>query len=547
MGCGGSAQKQEPSKEKYKEDKPKESKPEKAASPKDKSLDLSKTKETKGGGQKSPRSPRGSPRDGDLSPPMSPRPQPETVIHSENRLECKFGDVELEHRLGLWQIIRGQDTISRPPPPIKDIKAQCRVSIRTDFGGDINLILTPEEAEKLRKSKELEKINKHGSMRKKKKKNQDAKSPTSPEQQSDLLDTRELLVCRAAKDRELMGLQLKTLRGHPKGVKVCMLSPNDWLLVTSDAAAAGTDCNPARCTDIRTGLQVGILDGRKKRCFDPIAGAAFSTDGQQLATIHKTDQMLLWDMNTFRVKKEVTITDDEDTEMRLVGVAVSPDMKLVACAAAQFNDDGEGVGRVPVHDNNAKPVSMFRNHQAPVSAVAFSPDSCNVLSGSDDGAVMLWVARTAEPLRTFEGHPAAIKAVTFNPDAKTLYTLDEQCLSAWTVETGVVRWTKAIDEDHPVQGKTAVELKGDYGGAASPRAPTGASPRTRLKFTTVCLAANNTGFLGMVDRRVTVFNADTGAEVDQVTTKAPVTAMSAGCRAIGLGDMWGNIYLVHIA
>eukprot|EP01065_Artemidia_motanka_P001880 TRINITY_DN10873_c0_g1_i1.p2 TRINITY_DN10873_c0_g1~~TRINITY_DN10873_c0_g1_i1.p2 ORF type:complete len:323 (+),score=70.69 TRINITY_DN10873_c0_g1_i1:692-1660(+) len=321
-----------------------------------------------------------------------------------------------------------------------------------------------------------------------------------------------------------------------------MLSPNDWLLVTSDSAAAGTDCNPARCTDIRTGQQVGSLDGRRKRCFDPITGAAFSTDGQQLATIHRTDQMLLWDMNTFRVKKEITIADEEDTEMRLVGVALSPDMKLVACAAAQYNDDGEGTGRVPVYDSGGKQVLIFREHQGVVGSVAFSPDSLRIASGAEDGGLFLWEARSGEIIRKFEGHSAAVKAVTFAPDGATLYSLDEQCLSAWNVETGEVRWTRPIDGP-PVAGQTATDLKGDAGG--SPRSP-GASPRVRLRFTTVCLAANGVGFLGMVDRRVTVFDIDTGEEVDSVTTKAPVTAMSAGCRAISLGDMWGNIYLVHI-
>jgi len=132
--------------------------------------------------------------------------------------------------------------------------------------------------------------------------------------------------------------------------------------------------------------------------------------------------------------------------------------------------------------------------------------------------------------------------VTFSPDGATMYSLDEQCLTAWHVESGDCRWTRPID-GAPVEGKTANDLKGE---ANSPRSPGSGSPRVRMRFTTVALAANGVGFLGMVDRRVTVFDIDTGEEVDSVTTKAPVTAMSAGCRAIALGDMWGNIYLVHI-
>eukprot|EP01065_Artemidia_motanka_P041846 TRINITY_DN5486_c0_g1_i1.p1 TRINITY_DN5486_c0_g1~~TRINITY_DN5486_c0_g1_i1.p1 ORF type:complete len:514 (+),score=116.48 TRINITY_DN5486_c0_g1_i1:110-1651(+) len=512
MGCGASKDQGAAgaSDEKY---KPTEKQPKGAAS-----------KENNGAAATSTRPRAGDPSEAGPSPIASPggvlggqAPHKVTVVHAQHRLECKFGDTELEHRQQLWSIIRGQTVIQRGAP--EGFDERCSATIRTDFGGDINLILDPAEANKVRAhtARELER----------------AKGRKKGQQEDDGFDARELLVSRAAAARRLLGLRIQTLRGHPKQVQVAQISPNDWLLVTSGSSLIGAE-TAARCSDIRTCLQVGTLDGKRKDVHDPIAGAAFTTDGQQLATVHRTDQLLLWDMNTFRVKRLV-VMEREDAEVRLGGVATSPDMKLIGCASEFFNESEDALGGVPIYDFNGNLLHCF-GHKTGVGAVAFSPDSCKVVSGSTDGELHVWEARTGEVIRSFVGHTHPIRAVAFSPDGATIYALDDKHLTAWNGETAEPRWTRPIGGTGPITDKSPSDL--------SPSVTSGVP--ARLRFTTVCLAASGIGFLGMTDRLVTVFDAQTGEEVDTVTTKAPVTAMSAGCRACALGDVWGNLYLVHI-
>eukprot|EP00756_Hemistasia_phaeocysticola_P044855 Hpha_TRINITY_DN1863_c0_g1::TRINITY_DN1863_c0_g1_i1::g.170601::m.170601 len=509
MGCGGSTPK--PAEDKYKKDEP---------------TKKGTAKET-GGDSKKPTA-GGKVEDEPQTNPVSPgtpgktsKPPPHdvTVVHATHRLECKFGDTELENRQQLWQIIRGQNVIERGPPPAQCGK-RCNVTVRTDFGGDINLILREDEATKL--LAQAAKVKEQKESKKKK----DRKAAADAE-----FEAREMLVSRAAVAPKLMGLRVQTLRGHPKQVQVATLSPNDWLLVTSGSSLIGVE-TAARCSDIRTCLQVGVLDGKRKDVHDPIAGAAFTTDGQQLATVHKTDQLLIWDMNTFRTKKLIQ-AEQGDNEVRLSSVATSPDMKLIGAAAELLNESDEVMGAVPIYDFSGDLVNFFSEHQAAVSAVAFSPDSLNVLSGSSDGGLFLWTARTGEVIKRFEGHTDPIRAVAFSPDGDVVLALDDKHLTAWNAGTAEPVWTRPIAGEAEA-GKSPAEVS-----------PPESTP-ARLRFTTVCLAASGVGFLGMTDRKVTVFDVTTGQEVDTVTTKAPVTAMSAGCRACALGDVWGNLYLVHI-
>src|SRR5690606_15289705 len=58
-------------------------------------------------------------------------------------------------------------------------------------------------------------------------------------------------------------------------------------------------------------------------------------------------------------------------------------------------------------------------HPDGVISVAFSPDGQTVLSGSDDGTLILWDVRTGERLHTFEGHTRTVSDITFSPDGQT--------------------------------------------------------------------------------------------------------------------------------
>jgi WD40 repeat protein len=91
-------------------------------------------------------------------------------------------------------------------------------------------------------------------------------------------------------------------------------------------------------------------------------------------------------------------------------------------------------------------------HRAEVNALAFSPDSLSLASGSADGTVKLWdletkkerlilcgqrVGRVRENAGTATGLPVRVTAVAFAPNGKTLAAgTSDETIKLWTLPTG---------------------------------------------------------------------------------------------------------------
>lgn len=82
----------------------------------------------------------------------------------------------------------------------------------------------------------------------------------------------------------------------------------------------------------------------------------------------------------------------------------------------------------PVHD-----------HDAPVHAVAVTPDGERVLTASGDGTVRVWSARDGKIQRTLSGHKAAVKTVAVSSNGRFAATGGEDTtIRLWNLETGRV-------------------------------------------------------------------------------------------------------------
>src|SRR5689334_2355689 len=77
------------------------------------------------------------------------------------------------------------------------------------------------------------------------------------------------------------------------------------------------------------------------------------------------------------------------------------------------------------------------DHVGEITAVAVSPDSRRIASGSRDRTVKLWDAATGRLLRTLTGHRDAVLSVSFSADGATVYSGSRDgTVKAWVVETG---------------------------------------------------------------------------------------------------------------
>jgi WD40 repeat protein/serine/threonine protein kinase len=97
----------------------------------------------------------------------------------------------------------------------------------------------------------------------------------------------------------------------------------------------------------------------------------------------------------------------------VLSVAVSPDGERIASGSQDGiikiwdAKTGQELRRIPAHKNH-------------VRSIAFSPDGLSLASGSWDETVKIWDAQTGQARRTLKGHHVKVWSVAFSPDGKLL-------------------------------------------------------------------------------------------------------------------------------
>ncbi|RYN21505.1 Vegetative incompatibility protein [Alternaria arborescens] len=229
------------------------------------------------------------------------------------------------------------------------------------------------------------------------------------------------------------------LKGHAGPVSALAFSPNGKTLVS------GSVHSKLKLWDVDSGE---VLLKLYHRNDGQVNALAFSPDGKTLASGFWTGFIKTWDTGSGRLLQTLSSHFSSADRGRVqsrgwVGagprlrvsvnaLAFSPDSKMLASGS---DDKTAKLWNA----SSGKVLQTLKGHSGPVNTVAFSPDSKTLASGSDDTAVKLWDAGSRKAPQTPQGHSGLVNALAFSPNSKLLASgsRDEK-VKLWDTSSGKV-------------------------------------------------------------------------------------------------------------
>ncbi|KAL4865206.1 hypothetical protein BDV12DRAFT_200398 [Aspergillus spectabilis] len=242
----------------------------------------------------------------------------------------------------------------------------------------------------------------------------------------------------------ITGSLQQTLSGHSEEISAMAFLPDSKLIIS------GTRGGSVMLWDSTTGDREMIADhlGPTEAHYSQLhpleegygcpTVSAFSSDCKQIASIgyyHDKQVIMLLDTATGALQK--ILTDDQDS---ILALAFSPDSRQLVSGSWDFT--------VRLWDTTTGDLQKrLVGHNNRVWAVAFSPDGRLIASGSDDNTVKLWDATTGDLQETLASPP--VRCVAFSSDSKQIAAgLVNGITGIWdaagSFEKGLARHSEAV-------------------------------------------------------------------------------------------------------
>ena len=204
--------------------------------------------------------------------------------------------------------------------------------------------------------------------------------------------------------------------GPSRQINVMSFSPPDGARL-----ATGSRAGTITLWDVATREQIGTLEGHTN-----VRSVSFSPDGGTLASGggHEDKTVRLWEVGT----QKLIGTPLEGHEYSVEAVSFSPNGGMLVSSSHRT---------VKLWDTGTRePIGVLRG--AGANAVSFSHDGILLASGSWRG-VTLWDVATRRTIATLEGHARSVNAVVLSPDRMRLVSgSDDGTILLWDIS----EWTR---------------------------------------------------------------------------------------------------------
>jgi WD40 repeat protein len=190
-----------------------------------------------------------------------------------------------------------------------------------------------------------------------------------------------------------------------------------------------------------------------------VVDLAITPDGRQMVSASNDKTIRIWDIasgKTLRMIRGESAPGDWGT---IYAMALSPDGRTLAVAGFMSESDVQSASAIRLYDfASGKQVKLLKGHRNVVFALAFSPDSTRLISGSADKSAIIWDVVDGKQLIRLTGHTDTVQAVAFSKDgARAVTGSDDQTLRLWGVADGKLiaemsEHKAIIERDQPGKG-----------------------------------------------------------------------------------------------